>query len=56
MYDSPVMLPSNRQTNDILTEQIIGKLQQILFQTMFPKKISQNIDTLAGIHGNVFPW
>ena len=23
---------------------------------MFPKKISQNIDTLARIHGNVFPW
>ena len=23
---------------------------------MFPQKISQNIDTLARIHGNVFPW
>ena len=23
---------------------------------MFPKKISQNIDTLVRIHGNVFPW
>ena len=23
---------------------------------MFPQKISQNIDTLASIHGNVFPW
>ena len=23
---------------------------------MFPKKISQNIYTLAKIHGNVFPW
>ena len=23
---------------------------------MFPNKISQNIDTLARIHGNVFPW
>ena len=23
---------------------------------MFPQKISQNIDILARIHGNVFPW
>ena len=23
---------------------------------MFPKKISQNIDIFARIHGNVFPW
>ena len=23
---------------------------------MFPQKISQNIDILAKIHGNVFPW
>ena len=23
---------------------------------MFPKKISQNVDIFARIHGNVFPW
>ena len=23
---------------------------------MFPQKISENIDILAGIHGNEFPW
>ena len=23
---------------------------------MFPQKISQNVDILAGIHENVFPW
>ena len=47
MCDSPVMLPSNRQTSDILTEHTVGKLWQILFLTMFPQKISQKIDTLA---------
>ena len=40
-------------------------LQNILWESfskfyfnvsMFLKKISQNIDTLARIHGNVFPW
>ena len=56
MCNSPVMLPSNRQTSDILTEHTVGKSLQILFYTMSPRKISQKVDTLVLIHGNVFPW
>ena len=29
---------------------------KFFFKIMFTQKISQNIDTLAWIHGNVFPW
>ena len=47
MCDSPVMLLSNRQTSNILTEHTVRKLKQILFKIMFPQKLSQKIDTLA---------
>ena len=47
MCDNPVMLPSNRQMSNILTEHTVRKL--------FLGKNSQNIEILVAIHRNVFP-
>ena len=52
MCDSPVILPSNRQTSNILTEHIMKVVANFISNNV-PSKISQNIDILARIYGNV---
>ena len=61
MCDSPVMLPSNRQTSDILTEHTVGNCSKFYLKQCSPKKFLKKLVLLREYmkmcsHGNQHPW